>query len=100
MRRCQYRIINKTRFIISIILLTIVFILLFSLLTNTYKSFAMNEVEYIEVKIKSGDTIWNIAKEYRQENQDIRELVYIIIKVNNIKNSIIYEGQKIKIPSQ
>jgi hypothetical protein len=93
-----YRVVNKTKFFISIIILTIIFILIISLLTDTYKTYAMKEIEYIEITINSGDTIWNIAKEYRAENQDIRELVYLIIEVNDIENSIIYEGQEIKIP--
>ncbi len=98
MRAGKYRVVNKTRFIISMVILTILFVSIFSLITNTYKVYAMKEVEYLEVIVNSGDTVWNIAKEYKNEKQDVRELVYIILEVNEIENSMIYEGQKIRIP--
>jgi len=98
MRARKYRVVNKTRFIISMVILTVFFISFFSLMTNTYKAYAIKEVEYLEVIVNSGDTVWDIAKEYRNEKQDVRELVYIILEVNEIENSMIYKGQKIRIP--
>ncbi|MDM8533216.1 LysM peptidoglycan-binding domain-containing protein [Clostridiaceae bacterium HSG29] len=98
MRAKKYRVVNKARFIISIVILTVLFVSIFSLMTNTYKAHAMKEVKYLEVIVNSGDTVWDIAKEYRNEKQDVRELVYIILEVNEIENSMIYEGQIIRIP--
>ena len=94
----KYKIVNRTRFIVSVVLLTLLFIIVFSLITNTYKTYAIKESQYFEVIVTSGDTVWDIAKEYRNENQDVRELVYIILEVNKIENSIIHEEQKLKIP--
>lgn len=46
--------------------------------------------------VKSGDTIWGIAKQ-NSNGGDIREYVYQIQKLNNV-DSIIYPGQRLKLP--
>lgn len=96
----RYKVVNKIRFSISIIIITMIIIGTFSIITNDFKASAIKEVNYIKVEVKSGDNIWKIAREYRTDDQDIRELVYKIIKVNNIKNSLVYEGQVLQVPSE
>ncbi len=43
------------------------------------------------------DTLWSIAEDYKKPNQDIREYIYEIKKINNMENATIYEGQEITI---
>lgn len=53
--------------------------------------------EYQEVVVRHGDTLWEISKDYCV-NENIQKVVYEIRKINNMKHSDIYPGQKIKIP--
>lgn len=46
------------------------------------------------VIIKSGDTLWDIAEQYKPDNIDIREYIYDIKTLNNI-SSTIHEGDTI-----
>ena len=51
----------------------------------------------------SGDTLWSIAEQQVSnnkyfENKDIREVVSELKSINNISNSKLEEGEKIKIP--
>lgn len=52
------------------------------------------EIEYI---ITKGDTLWSIAEKYKSENQDPRDYIYKIEKLNNMSSAAIFEGQTIKI---
>lgn len=54
-------------------------------------------VVYETIVIEQGDTLWDLAKEYYPD-KEIRSAIYEIRKVNDLKNSTIYEGQLIKVP--
>lgn len=75
--------------IIVIILLSIYAIIL----RINEKQINYTEIEYT---IESGDTLWSIAEEYANENEDLREYIYKIKKVNNITSNL-EVGQTIKI---
>ena len=47
--------------------------------------------------ISSGETLWSIAQKYKNPEEDTRQYVYEIKKLNNMTNSTIYAGQTIKI---
>ncbi|MBQ2938193.1 MAG: LysM peptidoglycan-binding domain-containing protein [Clostridia bacterium] len=94
------KIVNKTKFIrtMSIILITLFICIIFS--SNTYSNV---EIGNKEIFISSGDTLWKISQNELNnnkyfENKDIREVVNIIKKTNNLKNTNVVEGQKIIIP--
>lgn len=55
------------------------------------------EAEYIDYTVSKGETLWSIAEEYKEKNEDIRQYIYEIKKLNNMKNSNIYENKIIKI---
>ncbi len=57
-----------------------------------------SEQPYIEVMVKSGDTLWLLAKPYFNNKGDFREFLYNIKEFNHLDNSMIYPGQIIKIP--
>ena len=55
------------------------------------------ETKEIEYAVCKGDTLWKIAEKYKLENQDPREYIYEVKKLNNMTSASIYEGQIIKI---
>ena len=97
------KITDKNKFITScgITIALIVFIII--LLTNI--SFSHTEVKYKKIYISSGDTLWAIAKLEQSnnkyfENNDIRDIIYQIKKVNNLDNNCNLQiGEELKIPT-
>lgn len=84
---------------ILIALLAIMFLLIIHSTSLSFK-----DIEYREIYVSKGDTLWDIAKS-EQENNDyykgknIREIIFDIKKVNNLSNSELAINQKILIPS-
>ena len=70
------------------------------ILNNNFDNDIMTQpnIEIDKVIVQNGDTLWNLAKRYYGENTDLREVIYEIRKINNMNNSDIRPGQKIKIP--
>ena len=85
------KITNKFKFIRT---LTILLIILYALFSNVI---AKEERELVDYTVCEGDTVWSIAKEHKQDNEDIREVVYEIQKINNLVNKTLSDGQVIKI---
>ncbi len=87
------RIVNLPRFIISMTIIVCIISFFVSMLTNVV--FSATPIEYNSVIVAEGDTLWSIASEIEG---NIRENVYIIRELNNIKGSIIYVGQELVVP--
>lgn len=88
------RIKNKFKFIRSM------FILVLLVLAISHISIAKTnttEAETITYTITKSDTLWTIAKQYTPNNKDIRQTIFDIEKLNNLKNATIYPGQEIQI---
>lgn len=71
----------------------------FILTPLTTKVHSTNKIKYSKVVVCGGDTLWSIASEYINKNDDIRELVYNIKKTNNLTSAIIVPGQELLIPN-
>lgn len=97
----KLKIVNKKKFIRSIILILGILIIGLFGINSTYSK---TEISYKEDYIISGDTLWSIAEnqvntnEY-YKNKDVREVMYEIKQLNNITNGNLEVGQKIVIPS-
>lgn len=96
----KIKIVNKKKFIRSIIILVGLIILMLLGINNTYSK---TEISYKEDYILKGDTLWSIAENERNtneyyKNKDIREVMYEIRKINNLQNENLTIGQKILIP--
>jgi len=53
---------------------------------------------YIEVIVKSGDSLWELTEKHYNGNSDIRKVIYQIKEINNLASANIVSGQIIKIP--
>lgn len=55
-------------------------------------------VSFIEVTVKSGDTLWTIAKK-SVPDQDPRKVVWVIQSENQLQQATIFPGQVLKVPN-
>lgn len=95
------RIVNKTKFIRSNVILVILICSIVIFATNTYSNV---ETKYKEEYVCAGDTLWSIAQEELENNKyfegkDIRYVVNELKNVNNLASANLKEGHKLKIPS-
>lgn len=94
------RIVNKTKFIRSNVVLVILICSIVIFATNTYSNV---ETKYKEEYVCTGDTLWSIAQEELENNKyfegkDIRYVVNELKNVNNLTNVNLKDGDKLKIP--
>ncbi|QNU65286.1 LysM peptidoglycan-binding domain-containing protein [Ruminiclostridium herbifermentans] len=90
----KYILKNKKRFFSFIFILSLItFILIYTNAVSGYK-----EPQYQSIIVNSGDTLWSIAEKYGS-NQNIREYIYNLKKINNLESSLILENTAILIPS-
>lgn len=91
------KVVNKKKFIRSVITMLFIAILGILIMNNAFASNEAVVKEEIEYVVCKGDTLWKIAERYKFKNQDPREYIYEIEKLNNMTSATIYEGQTIKI---
>lgn len=94
------KIINKTKFIRTCSVLGVILCMIVIFSSKTYSK---GEIDYKIEYVCKGETLWNIAKEESKNNkyfekEDIRNIIYELQNINNLDNSNLYEGMKIKIP--
>lgn len=98
----KYYIENMTRFMTFMCILIIFAITGFvcsmqSLVANIKAQYYTREQIIESYIVQPGDTLWKIGLENKSENQDIRDYIYELKKVNNLENSNLNQGQEIKI---
>ena len=96
------RIVNKKKFIRSTSITIGLIIFIIMILSNI--SFSHTDIKYIEIAISSGDTLWDIARYERTNNEyfkndDIRDIVDEIKYLNNLSSSNLNIGDKLSIPT-
>jgi LysM repeat protein len=94
----RYRVKSKARFMtfITALIVTAVIISGFALsggVSGTEKQ------TYEAVTIKSGDTLWSIAREHKPADRSIRQYIADIRAINDISPGNIYPGQVIEVPA-
>lgn len=87
------RIVNKGKFIRSISIMIFILFVIFNI------TFAKSEAEYIieEYQVEEGQTLWGIAYENKSEDEDIRQYIYDIRELNDLKDCNIKVGQILQI---
>ena len=94
----KYKITSKIRFTVFMVIMILCLVTTVgtAIGNNTANSTSMNQYNCVEVK--SGDTLWNIASEYKPTNKDVRQVVYDICQTNDISADQLTTGQKILVP--
>lgn len=95
-------IVNAKRFTLFCMTLVLSVISAAVVATNAYTStsvaLANERVSTITVYVRSGDTLWDIAKANNPRKIDVRDLIYEIKEYNNMKTSNIQVGDEIVVP--
>lgn len=94
------KIINKGKFIRSIVIIFILIMGISLILTN--KTFSHTETKYKTIYVCNGDTLWSIAKQEQEtnlyySNKNIRTIIEDIKQTNSISNSNLKINQELKI---
>ena len=80
----------------------ILFILVLIFLFKTVISYQLAKTQYqtYNYTVNANDTLWNIASNICSKNRDIyiRKVITDIKEINNMSESVIYEGQTIMLP--
>ncbi|MBE6033897.1 MAG: LysM peptidoglycan-binding domain-containing protein [Clostridiales bacterium] len=97
-KRKSYRIKSKFRFTTSITIMLILFIFMANTVLGLDYASSLTKHEPVQIEIQSGDSLWNIARQYGPNHMDTRKIVYDICNLNNISADSIYPGQQILIP--
>lgn len=95
------RILNRKKFIKTILFLTLASVLIIIVFFNV--SLSHNEVKYKKIYVSKGDSLWSIAKYEKNcnvyfQDKDIRDVVYEIKCLNSLKNSELKIGEELNIP--
>ena len=98
--RKKYRIKSPVRFTVFLVIVVGLTVGAFGMISGLYPATALDSQpkDKIVVEVASGDTVWDIAYEYKSTNKDTREAVYEICRENNLKDGYIEEGMKLNIP--
>lgn len=93
----HHRIKSHVRFTIFV---TLVMILCLSTVVSVFgkDADAMTKQTYTEIRIQTGDTLWELAKAYGPKDEDIRQVIYAICEINHITADELQSGQTIQIP--
>ena len=94
--------LNTKRIIKLSVVIGILVIMVLLFIHST--SLSYKDIEYREMYVSRGDTLWNIAKSEQENNmyykgKDVREIIFDIKKVNNLTSSDLRVNQKLLIPS-
>lgn len=89
------KIKNRFKFIRGIFLILLIISIFFCKVTLSYK---IENIEYTEIHVGKGDTLWTIAENLKNDNlyyknKDTREIVHEIKNINNLTSSNIYINQ-------
>lgn len=93
-----YRVANKLRFTVFVVLMILILTTAISFALGLNTAVSLTVSEYMDVPITYGDTLWSIAEAYMPTDNDIRESVYELCKINDISASELYAGMTIKVP--
>ena len=95
----RYKIVNKKRFYSFILITATVLTMLISLIIGNAKVHSSDYyIDYIDFQVMEGDTLWGIANDFAQPDQDIRKVIFDIKKLNHMDSGYIYPGDILKIP--
>jgi len=83
----------RWRYPLFVLILALIFIALFSFFAHSEEPTTI-----ATVTVRSGDTLWSLAREHGDPNSDPRNTVYVIRQINDLDSPQIYPGQKLQVP--
>ena len=92
------RIKSEGRFILFLLILMVLLAVLSNGILGLSNADGMTKESYMTVEVKTGDTLWNIAKTYMGTNDDIRKSVYKLEKLNGLKAGDLRPGMELSVP--
>lgn len=86
---------------VIVIISTIVVALLLLLVSsvNATDASSLDDFDTVEVKVRSGDSLWSIAEVHTPPGHDVRVTVDAIKTMNRIDGSVIRPGQRLDVPA-
>jgi len=85
--------------LLKVVIASIFVVIFMSILSISFKNAEKPIANYMNIQVRSGDTVWTIAARNASNEEDIRELVYAIKTMNELDhNALIYSGQTLKVP--
>ena len=99
-RRTRRRVIRKSRKIRknTFVLLTMALILCLGTFAMGGEKGVQTKTYYECVQVQKGDTLWEIAAEYKMDGADIEQMVDEIMAVNGLKHTNVRAGESIIVP--
>ena len=99
-RRTQRRVVRKSRKIRknTFVLLTMALILCLGTFAMGGEKGVQKKTYYECVQVQKGDTLWEIAEEYKMDGTDTEQMVESILEVNGLKNTNVRAGESIIVP--
>ena len=99
-RRTQRRVVRKSRKIRknTFVLLTMALILCLGTLAMGGQKGIQTKTYYECVQVEKGDTLWEIAEEYRMDGEKTEHMVEAILEVNGLKDANVQVGESIIVP--
>lgn len=73
-------------------------IALITLLVVALSSTPKTPTELVTVTVTNGQTLWSLAEEFAPEDRDIREWIYEVQQLNDLKNSALFPGMQLTVP--
>ncbi|MGI5824006.1 MAG: cell division suppressor protein YneA [Bacillota bacterium] len=81
---------------VLILIITLVFCMSFGV--NAFGE-TQGAEKYIDVKVQTGDSIWQLVQEYNPEyTGNMSKAVYEVKEINNLQSSCLLKGQVLRIP--
>ena len=99
-RRTPRRVVRKSRKIRknTFLLLTMALVLCLGTLAMGGQKGVQTTTYYECVQVQKGDTLWEIAEEYKMDGTDTEQMVDEIMEVNGLKNTNVRTGESIIVP--
>ena len=94
----RYRINNRVRFTLFVVLVILFVTTFANVALGLSTANSATYVDYTEVKVMSGDTLWTIAETYMDDDSDIRKSVHELCKINDINASQLQAGMTLLVP--
>lgn len=90
--------IRKRNLLFKYRIFSFLLILIITFAITRVKAEGKREIQYQKVTVQPGDTLWDLAKKYKDSSTDIRDYISHIRELNQIR-SFIYPGDILMFPT-